>query len=122
MNFEDIPVIDLETPGDKQGMALVLQTFYENAAFRDRVLYAVGELAYYSWKDDHKPTDERREAYLTSNEADRARIVAIGEELNSEGGLYLMRFVAENCRPTMKGPHDLRTLDFAWNGIGDWRC
>jgi hypothetical protein len=48
---------------------------------------------------------------------DLAEVIAIGEELNSIGGIDLMQAVASEI------PHiDQRELDYAWDGIGEWLC
>jgi hypothetical protein len=48
------------------------------------------------------------------------RAVEIGYELNKMGGLKLMMDVATAVGRRI--PNELRTLEFAWDGIGKWMC
>jgi len=63
---------------------------------------------------------ENRESFL---EPELAKQVAeIGEVLNEAGGFLLMQYVAEFSATKFRHPSDMRMLEFAWDGIGDWRC
>lgn len=60
----------------------------------------------------------------------RPRVQAIGRRYNEVGGFDFMSERAEwleACLSNMLPPHperkgDLRELDLAWDGIGDWRA
>jgi len=84
---------------------------------REISLY-IGELISISWLDPTDGFDEDRKAYL--DPAHRDRIWGIGNELHNLGGYQLMLSAHTISRGYMKGPHDARTLEFAWNGIGEW--
>jgi len=114
--------INATPPGHDALMAHIAQTLREQPEFNAKFSRIMGELCYYSWVDLTEDMDVEREAFLTSNAKHRARIVEIGEELNKTGGLSLMQFTASVIGPMFKGPVDLRTLEYAWDGIGEWRC
>ncbi len=115
-------VVDATPTGHEALMYHIVQTLRENPEFNDKFSRVMGELCYYSWIESTDGMDEDREAFLTSNPKHRARIVELGKELHEVGGLGLMQLMAQVIGPMFKGPSDLRTLDYAWDGIGDWRC
>ncbi len=47
----------------------------------------------------------------------KPRVRELGEELNKIGGLNLMSYVCESMPY-----YDVRLLEVAWHGIGDWAC
>jgi len=114
--------VDVTPPGHDLLMAHIAQTLREQPEFNNKFSRIMGELCYYSWVDPTDGTDENREAFLTSNAKHGARIVEIGEVLNKMGGISLMQFMTSVVGPMFKGPSDLRTLDYKWDGIGEWRC
>jgi hypothetical protein len=48
-------------------------------------------------------------------------IRTIGHRLNEEGGLPLMRQVAEPAGAVGHGRLTVRSIEADWDGIGDWR-
>lgn len=68
----------------------------------------------------HPETGEDRNVFLCDEEKEEVR--ALGTALNEAGGLTLMQFCCEFCREFFMGRSDARFLEFAWDGIGEWRC
>lgn len=63
---------------------------------------------------------EDRKGFLAEELKDEIR--NLGQKLYDLGGLTLMQYVVYCISQFFKHPSDQRCLDFAWDGIGEWRC
>ena len=79
-----------------------------------------GELVSLSWDDTTDGEDEDRQAFLHPAHKERCR--EIGMAIHEIGGLELMQAIHAGTQTMYKGPYDARILEFAWDGIGDWRA
>ena len=86
--------------------------FFETQEPETEIEVLQNELGGFSANNTDLSSD--RDCYLGAN---KERTRQIGERLNSIGGFNLMQQVAESI-PLV----DQRELDFAWDGIGEWRC
>ena len=112
-------VINMD-PGYHARMHSILEEIQASEVFSALVSSLVGEVVHYSWIDSTAGDDENRVAYLSEKHKDAIRL--LGTRAHEMGGFDLMQFVCEAARPMMKGPCDARTLEFAWDGIGEWRA
>ena len=106
---------------EQMRFAHIAGTMAENPEFCAYVEQTMGELIGISW-DREDTMDENRKCFLPDCVARKARIRAIGQELNEKGSFGLMQFVAETIRGFCRHPVDVRTLEFAWDGIGEGSC
>lgn len=99
-------------------MHMIGQTIQNDQIFRAKVEVWMGELIYIAWCD--KVMDENRYAFLAAEHKDRVQ--EIGNAINDMGNIGLMQYVSEVIRGMVPHPVDIRTLEFAWDGIGEWKC
>jgi hypothetical protein len=71
------------------------------------------ELLQISNSDPHSIEDEDRSSFMDDKVKPRAR--ELGEELNRISGFSLMQYVCDSMPD-----YDIRLLECAWDGIGDW--
>lgn len=69
--------------------------------------------------DDPNLTNEHYDGFLGGRQIDRTR--EIGQRLFELGGHKLMLMVFETVKPHLKSFAGPKHLEYAWNGIGDWR-
>ena len=68
---------------------------------------------------DHDMSEDRQ-SFLNPKLKDD--LTALGTLINETGGFRLIQLIAEVAMPLYAHPSDSRMLEFAWGGIGDWRC
>ena len=112
--------IDLTPPHQEAAFTQISQTMMSNPEFLRIIERAMGELIGISWAED--VMGENRRGFLVTPGPTHIAIQRIGVTLNDTGGLTLMQFVAEAIRGLLRHPSDSRSLEFAWHGIGEWRC
>lgn len=111
-------IINIDPPGIKEAHAAfntrlenepeLLEWFHKSASCLTAISYLESDLT------------ETRVAFLTEDPDLKADIRKIGRQAHAQGGLVAMHALFAYC--TFKGPSDARTLEFAWDGIGDWRA
>jgi hypothetical protein len=65
---------------------------------------------------NNQPDNEDRDCYMGEY---RNEVYGIGEILNQCGGFALMQQVAMSV--PVKFEYDRHELNYAWDGVGDWR-
>ena len=113
--------VDLD-PGWEARMQEVRRLLSMNPVLQHHVGRWMGELIYISWCDQAPPTSEHRQAFLTDDPKLKKRIRSIGEEVYAKGGFGMMQYVHGCVAIACRGPHDARTLEYAWDGIGEWKA
>lgn len=115
--IEGLQVVTLD-PGYEFRMADQLIELKDNKEKRVLLLNTATRLIEISCT--HPCNTEDRNVFLCDEEKEEVR--ALGTALNDAGGLTLMQFCCEFCRELFMGRSDARFLEFAWDGIGEWRC
>jgi hypothetical protein len=105
-------------PNYKQEMDALWEKIKDDAFLRLELLAMARELIHISMND--KDRTENRQSFLDPMK--KEQIEGIGKRANELGGFRLMQMVAEVAMPMYAHPSDSRMLEFAWDGIGDWRC
>lgn len=105
-------------PNYKQEMDALWDRIKLDAFLRLEFLALARELVQISVHDTDMT--ENRQSFLDPKK--KEQIEGIGKRANELGGFRFMQMVAEAAMPMYAHPSDSRMLEFAWDGIGDWRC
>jgi hypothetical protein len=105
-------------PNYKQERDALWEAIKTDTFLRLEVLALACELVHISVNDTDRT--ENRQSFLDPMK--KKQIEGIGKRANELGGFRLMQAIAEIAAPHYAHPSDGRMLEFAWDGIGDWRC
>lgn len=105
-------------PNYKKEMDILWVEMKNNPQLKLFVLRSVETLVMIS-SADHDMSEDRQ-SFLNPKLKDD--LTALGTLINETGGFRLMQLIAEVAMPLYTHPSDSRMLEFAWDGIGDWRC
>lgn len=119
-------VVNLDS-GFDNAMVAVHEILHANPGVRHKLSEIISELAEISYNE--KDMSENRKGFLVDDPELKKKIYdcgtaihLLGENLQEGLGFRLMQYVHLTLNPLLRGPSDGRTLEFAWDGIGNWRC
>lgn len=103
--------------GDIFNLEGFIQRITSDPELMEKLSNACMMLICLSAADPHGPEDEERNPWF-----DREHVRYIGEYLYSLGQEAAMQLAIHMCRDLFYGRYDARALEFAWDGIGQFRC
>ena len=111
-------VITLDAPDAEVMLMNIRQRLNAEPDLRLMFMGAMSHLTFTSLSN--KDMSEDRDVFL--NEKDKETTRQWGEMLNKYGGYWFMRYTAEHAGGLFRNSADSRMLEFAWDGIGEWRA